>query len=171
MREARQAKALSIEQVHSQTWVPIHQLKALEAGQVEQLPEDIFVRGFIRRAADALGLDGCELADSLPGLEAARSVVPSWARSRIAPSSAQACLQPAHLYVGYAALMAGAVGSLAWMTQHPVSPGVLQQLAPSDPPAPEQQTRPGVRFSDANRAATAQAIAQPQTATPESGVL
>ncbi|NJL20529.1 MAG: helix-turn-helix domain-containing protein [Leptolyngbyaceae cyanobacterium SM1_3_5] len=45
LREARYAKGLSIEQVHSQTWVPIHQLKALEAGLVEQLPEDILCAG------------------------------------------------------------------------------------------------------------------------------
>ncbi|MBD2091042.1 helix-turn-helix domain-containing protein [Microcoleus sp. FACHB-1515] len=170
LREARYAKGLSIEQVHSQTWVPIHQLKALEAGQVEHLPEDIFVRGFIRRVGDTLGLDGCELADTLPSLDAAKSVVPSWARSRIAPSSAQGCLQPAHLYVGYAALMAGAVGSLAWITQHPVSPGLLEKIEP-EPPAPEQQTKPGVRFSGVQRGAVAQAIAQPQMVTPESAGL
>lgn len=170
LREARYAKGLSIEQIHSQTWVPIHQLKALEAGQVEQLPEDIFVRGFIRRVGDTLGLDGCELSDTLPNLDAMRSVVPSWARSRIAPSSAQGCLQPAHLYVGYVALMAGAVGSLAWITQHPVSPGLLEKIEP-EPPAPEQQTKPGVRFSGVQRQAVAQAIAQPQLVTPASSGL
>lgn len=169
LREARQAKGLSIEQVHSQTWVPIHQLKALEAGQAEQLPEDVFVRGFIRRVGDTLGLDGCELADTLPSLDVAKSVVPSWARSRIAPSSAQGCLQPAHLYVGYAALMAGAVGSLAWITQHPVSPGLLEKIEP-EPPAPEQQTKPGVRFSGVDRGAVAQAIAQPQVMPEAAGL-
>lgn len=170
LREARQAKGLSIEQIHSQTWVPIHQLKALEAGRVEQLPEDIFVRGFIRRVGDALGLDGCELSDTLPSLDAAKSVVPSWARSRIAPSSAQGCLQPAHLYVGYVALMAGAVGSLAWITQHPVAPGLLEQIEP-EPPAPEQQTKPGVRFSGVDRKVVAQAIAQPQMVMSQSAGL
>lgn len=115
LKQARLAKSWSIEQIHSQTWVPTYHLKALEAGLVEQLPEDIYVRGFIRRAGDVLGLNGTELAAAIPGLEAARTVIPSWAKS----TTESPCLQPIHLYVGYAALMAGAVGGLAWMSQQP----------------------------------------------------
>ena len=174
LRQARQAKALSIENLHNRTWVPIYQLKALEAGQVEQLPEDIYVRGFIQRAGDALGLNGRELAASLPTPDAAKSVIPSWSRSRPGASATDTYLQPVHLYVGYATLMAGAVGGLAWISQHPIAPGLLHQLAPSDSEqqSPELQIRPGTRFSsNTTRVAVAQAIAQPEATTPEGKAL
>ncbi len=174
LQQARQAKALSIENLHNRTWVPIYQLKALEAGQVEQLPEDIYVRGFIQRAGDALGLNGRELAASLPTPDSAKTVIPSWSRSRPGASATDTYLQPMHLYVGYAALMAGAVGGLAWISQHPIAPGLLHQLEPSDsePQSPELQRRPGTRFSsNTTRVAVAQAIAQPEATTPEAKAL
>ncbi|NJL20530.1 MAG: hypothetical protein HC895_06520 [Leptolyngbyaceae cyanobacterium SM1_3_5] len=59
---------------------------------------------------------------------------------------------------------------MAWITQHPVSPGLLEKIEPA-PPAPEQQTKPGVRFSGVQRQAVAQAIAQPQMVTPASAGL
>jgi cytoskeletal protein RodZ len=52
----RQDRGISLYQLHLQTLVPLHHLKALETGQTDKLPEDIYVRGFVRRLGDALGL-------------------------------------------------------------------------------------------------------------------
>lgn len=112
LQQARHSRQLSLEQLERQILVPRPILEALETGRTERLPEDIYVRGFIRRTADALGLDGSRMAASVPAPAAAQSVVPSWYR----PEFQSEKMRAGHLYFGYAALMAGAVGGLSWLS-------------------------------------------------------
>lgn len=164
LRHARQAKSLSLNQLHSLTWIPIHQLKALEDGQVEQLPEDVYVRGFIRRVGDALELDGATMAEALPAPDTAKTVLPSW---QISNDETAPCLRPVHLYFGYAALMAGAVGGLAWMAQQPFPDGAFNPESASSQEVAQNgrdqrlDVVPGVRASGAG------AIAGTDLAPPE----
>jgi cytoskeletal protein RodZ len=62
LRQIRQDKSVRIEQITAQTLIRQAFLEALEEGRYEDLPEPIFVQGFIRRYGDALGLDGVALA-------------------------------------------------------------------------------------------------------------
>ncbi|MCT7951838.1 helix-turn-helix domain-containing protein [Ancylothrix sp. C2] len=115
LRTRRQAKFLSLQQLHWHTLVPLPHLESLENGQIERLPEDIYVRGFVRRLGDALGLNGTQLAASIPTPDSAKSVVPSWQQ---AEPSTGFNLRTGHLYVGYAALMAGAVSGLSLLSNN-----------------------------------------------------
>lgn len=138
LRQARLNKSLTLRQLHSRTLVPLHQIEALETGRVEELPEDIYLRGFIRRIGYALGLDGVAIAASLPAPDPAKSVVPSWYRSNSGGglSAVGFHLSPVHLYLGYAALVAGAVGGLACISQQSTAkePAELNP-EPSPPPS------------------------------------
>ncbi len=62
--QVRQEKSIRIEEVAAKTHIQKNCLQALEAGHFEELPEPVYVQGFIRRYADALGLDGTALANS-----------------------------------------------------------------------------------------------------------
>jgi len=64
--EVRLAQSRTLEEIAAKTYIPLRLLKAIEAGQEQTLPEPVFVKGFIRRYADALGLDGQELAQEFP---------------------------------------------------------------------------------------------------------
>lgn len=138
-RTLREQRQWSLQQMHSQTWVPLHHLKALEAGIVDRLPEDIYVRGFVRRVGNALGLDGVQLAATIPVPAEAKTVIPSWQRSM----QTSALLSPKHLYFGYAALAAGAIGGFSWMTQPhtPVQESYQPQPDQQSPVQPAQQTQ------------------------------
>lgn len=65
LRQVRQEKSLRIEEIASQTMIRAGVLQALEEERFEELPEPIFLQGFIRRYGDALGLDGNALSCSL----------------------------------------------------------------------------------------------------------
>lgn len=165
LRQARLKRSMSLEKVHYQTHIPIHQIKALEAGQTDQLPEDIYVRGFIRRIGDAIGLDGYALMSSLPSLEPAKIIAPSWQRVSPKPSNQ---LRPVHLYVGYAALMAGATGGLVWMTQQPMFNGGIDEL-PDLFENPSAQSSPQIEdYSPQFNFNPAGAISSPEALSPES---
>ncbi|BBD64678.1 hypothetical protein NIES4072_16580 [Nostoc commune NIES-4072] len=65
LRQVRQQKSICIEEIAARTLIRAGVLQALEEEQFEELPEPIFVQGFIRRYGDALGLDGNALSHSL----------------------------------------------------------------------------------------------------------
>ena len=62
--QVRQEKSIRIEEIAAKTMIRQRFLEALEEGRFEDLPEPIYVQGFIRRYADALGLDGTALGRS-----------------------------------------------------------------------------------------------------------
>lgn len=62
LHREREERAIPLEEVAVKTYIPLRLLQALEQGQVERLPEPVFVQGFIRRYADTLGLDGLALS-------------------------------------------------------------------------------------------------------------
>ncbi|NET24529.1 RodZ family helix-turn-helix domain-containing protein [Okeania sp. SIO1I7] len=119
LQKARKMRCLSMKQIHKQTFVPLHYLEAIEKGQTDELPEDVYLRGFIFRIGNALGFDGVALAEALPMSDPLQGLMPSWSNSN---NGMGLGLHPIHLYIGYTALMAGAVGGLNWMSQQP-SPG------------------------------------------------
>ena len=65
LRQVRQQKSIGIEEIAARTLIRAGVLQALEEERFEELPEPIFVQGFIRRYGDALGLDGNALSHTL----------------------------------------------------------------------------------------------------------
>jgi hypothetical protein len=57
LRSHRRAADKSLEEIALVTKIPERSLRCLEDGKFEQLPADVFVRGFLRSYATCLGLD------------------------------------------------------------------------------------------------------------------
>ncbi len=69
LREARERRGLTIEQVAQDTRISARFLEALEAEAFELLPAPVYVRGFLRSYASYLKLDPQPLLDQLVGGE------------------------------------------------------------------------------------------------------
>lgn len=121
IRAARQARSMSIAELHSKTLVPVHQLSAIEAGYGAHLPEDVYLRGFIQRIAKALNLDSAVLLDLLPTVDPVKAVLPSWYHPQPKKSIelGGVALNPMHLYLGYAAVLSGGI---VWLSHQSVQP-------------------------------------------------
>lgn len=63
LKSAREAQGLSLRQIYERTKIPINHLQSIDGGQKEDLPETVYVAGFIKRYAECIGLDGQLLAD------------------------------------------------------------------------------------------------------------
>lgn len=122
---------MSLEKLHYLTLVPIYHLRALESGQVEQLPELVYVKGFVRRIGSALRVDSDRWLTQLASAESSTTTKSSWQPLSQALGSIQ--ISSAYLYVGYAALMAGAIGSLVAAAQPSVEQ-LPEDLSPQHPP-------------------------------------
>ena len=166
LQQARLAQGTSLEYLHTKTWVPVHQIKALELGEADRLPEDIYIQGFIRRIAAVLQLDANHLLAPLTGIEPVRTVIPSWQQPSYTPRQ----LQPVHLYLGYTALMAGAIGGLAWMSQQTTTEQLLNQpLLDFQPDTPIVETNPN-QPTMVQSPTTEGAIAAPEFIPPEAAM-
>ncbi len=155
LRKARESYHLSLQQLHYFTLVPLHHLEALEQGEIERLPEDIYIRGFICRAANALGLEGGQLAASFPCLEFNGQMGQYGSKVDI---DSEFYLNSVHLYLGYVAILASSMGGIAWLSQQSVPdvtlPPDVQNLLEHKTPQSHRQEAPTPipgRQSEANK--------------------
>lgn len=61
LRRHREAKRMSIEEVSRATRVPAASVEKMEADQFDELPGEVFVRGFLKSYASAVGLEPDEV--------------------------------------------------------------------------------------------------------------
>ncbi len=167
IQRLREAQGLSLDQLRFKTQIPVYQLQALEAGAVEQLPEEIFVRGFFKRICGQLGEEGQLLLAQIPDpKQKQQEILAQWQQPDASISSQVVHLRSAHLYVGYATLLAGAAGGLTWSFQE------TAQVNPS-PNSPQTTVqKPGTQASlnpvqRAARLAFGSDVAQPEQSAPE----
>ncbi len=144
LRQARESLSLSLSQLHCQTLVPLSHLQALEKGEIDQLPEDVYLRGFICRAGNALGLNGTAMAASIPAPDPMQHIVPTWSKANVDSSF---YLSTVHLYVGYAAILAGSLSGIAWLSQQSlpessIPPEIQKLLQEAAPQSKLHQTTP-----------------------------
>ena len=65
LREARQGRNLSVEDLSSSLRIGKEQLTALEEGDEQSLPEKVFIRAMVRRIAEKLNLDTSFILEEL----------------------------------------------------------------------------------------------------------
>jgi cytoskeletal protein RodZ len=164
LREAREAKGVSLAEAEDATKIRLKYLRALEEGQYDILPPSVYVRGFLRSYANYLGLDPeyvVELYDQ---------TVPEG----ITPREPQIIAEPLvpssrinwELIAGILLLIA--VGVLAvWVYRQYVAPLALSPT-PTPPTVAERkeaaQSIPAANPSPVRAAASPTAV--PPTATP-----
>lgn len=116
LQAARESQGLSFNQLQVYTHIPIHQMEAIEKGDWDKLPEEVFVRGFIRIMGNSLGLNGTHLAASLPHSQPQNAIAVFNPNDKA--SGLNIDINPMHLYFGYTAVVASAVGGLSLVSQY-----------------------------------------------------
>jgi cytoskeletal protein RodZ len=130
LRQLRQNNSLSIEEIADRTRIQPRLIRALEDGQVEILPEPIYIHGMVKKYGESLGVNGLEIAKTLPTQSADVVLAQDsrWAGFR------RPQLRPIHLYLGYIFLLLAAISALS---------NVLNTAA-RNLPTPTQQQLPAV---------------------------
>ncbi|WP_088891128.1 helix-turn-helix domain-containing protein [Leptolyngbya ohadii] len=150
LREVREDMGWTLEEVASRTLIQSRLLRAIEEGKIQQLPEPVYIQGFIRRYAEALGLDSSAIAEAFPTTTTIKQATPSWG---VSPAQ----LRPVHLYIAYITLI---VASVSWLSHlmnrsaPPTAPQINATLpAPANSPRPAASpaAKPSPNASSANR--------------------
>jgi cytoskeletal protein RodZ len=109
LRQAREQHGLTLEEVAAETLIQPRMLQAIETGNLQALPEPVYIQGMIRRIADTLGLNGTEFAKSFPVATHTPTMVEPFKMAD--PVS----LRPIHLYWVYLGVIIAAVGGLSFL--------------------------------------------------------
>ncbi|TVQ09974.1 MAG: helix-turn-helix domain-containing protein [Leptolyngbya sp. DLM2.Bin27] len=113
LQAARQQQGQTLDVMAAKTLIRPTLLTAIEQGDLDSLPEPVYIRGLIRRYGDALKLDGETLASQF--------FTPPSIQRRSWQDSPAAQLRPLHLYGAYFVLLIAAISGLSY---------VLRQTAP-----------------------------------------
>lgn len=135
LQATRTEKGLSLETIAERTRISVRQLGAIEAGQLAQLPEPVYVRGLLQQYAECLGLNGREFVREFPTAAIAPPCQPSQHLSGTP-------LRPLHLYILYIAVVVLSVRGLSGIIQRsfyqePLYSVPLPQLPSPAPTATE----------------------------------
>ncbi len=125
LKQMRENKSLTLDEVQASTLIPKSHLQAIEEGNLDVLPELVYVQGFIRKYGRAMGMVeiGTELT---PDPQPTPPVSPDWE------------LRPWHLWGIYATIVVGAISVLALVFREPY-PTHREVVAP---PVPQSEPVP-----------------------------
>ena len=161
LKAAREAKGISLDEVGTQTRVPIRHLVHIENGDWDALPAPTYTVGFARSYANAVGLNGTEVATELREQlgAAARPTMPAYYQpadpSRVPPRSLA-------LIAGVLAI-ALVLGFVIWRSASLDAPELEEtQIAGVDAPLPPETAAPAL-------AAAAQPLGGPSAASGAGG--
>ena len=143
LREAREAKKLSIEDIAAQTRIPTRHLASIEAGDWDKLPAPTYSIGFAKNYATAVGLDRNEIGEQLRAeMGTGRATM---AHPEIYEAADPARTMPRGLVFGAIALLVVVVLGLVWINDRElegdepvaeasnVATPVENAVAPSEP--------------------------------------
>jgi cytoskeleton protein RodZ len=145
LRQVRQQQGRTLDDIANQIFIRPALLRGIEEGQDQHLPEPVFVQGFIRRYAEALGLDGTALAKEFS--VTAVNVVPEQPYSNgTAGNGTNGSTTNGHSPNGYGSNGHSANGHAEAATHQPFPeprqplPEARQPIAfPAEPPVPENR--------------------------------
>lgn len=113
LRKARLAQNLSIDALHDRTLVPRYFICALEAGNTQDFPEEVYVWHLVQTLAKELGLP--ELKTNLPSPHQP-NIVPSWYDPRAdRVQDPTYFLNMFQLYVGMALVLTSTVSGMSYL--------------------------------------------------------
>jgi hypothetical protein len=147
LRHAREARGLTLEDVATQTRVPIRHLRAIEDSHWDELPAVTYAVGFGRSYANAVGLDGTDVGRELREQLGAGSRGPQVSPAVYAPPDPSRVPSRSLAWVAGLLLVVLVAGYLIWRSQlgdgddsaAPASAPVEQQAQAPQPQPPAQQ--------------------------------
>jgi len=144
LREAREAKGLSVEDIAAQTRIPTRHLSSLETSDWDKLPAATYSIGFAKNYAGAVGLDRSEIGEQLRAEMG--STRPTYASPEVYEAADPARTMPKGLVFGALALLAIFVLAFTWLNNRSLEPDqavaeaenvvapVENAVAPAPPP-------------------------------------
>jgi cytoskeletal protein RodZ len=116
LRLLRQEQSLSIEEVAERTRIQPRLIRALEEGQMNVLPEPVYIQGMIKKYGESLGVNALDLAKSVPANQ--MQIVPL--QNNRWDGFTRPQIRPIHLYISYIVMLLVSVSALSHVLNNSV---------------------------------------------------
>ena len=137
LRQAREAKKLSLEDVAAQTRIPQRHLASIETGDWEHLPAPTYTIGFAKNYAGVVGLDrteiGSQLREEMGGQRFAST------SSDVFEAADPARTMPKSLVIGAILAVIVLIALMSWLNRRSLEQTEPSAAAASNTPAPAPQ--------------------------------
>jgi len=133
LREAREAKGMSLEEIAAQTRIPTRHLASLEVGDWDKLPAATYSIGFAKNYASAVGLDRNEIGDQLRSEMGGSR--PVFATPEVYEAADPARTMPKGLVFGALGLLVLVVLALMWVNNRSLEADPAAEVANTEAPA------------------------------------
>jgi cytoskeleton protein RodZ len=131
LRTAREEKKLSLEDVASQTRIPLRHLESIEVANWAALPATTYTVGFAKSYASAVGLDRDEIGEQLR--EEIGGQRPAASTAEVFEPADPARTMPKSLVIGAAAAVILLIAVMSWLNSRALQPpDEAAQNAPAD---------------------------------------
>ncbi len=155
--QIRTAKGISLDEVAAKTLISKRLLMAIEAGNLEELPEPFYIQALIAKFAGAIGVKESEVELNLISPENINTTVSqSLTSTKVSPRKYEINFQlrSLHLYLLYILLIVVSVRGISNLVESPVIVNQIPEEKPSEKPSLDTQV------TDSN---TSQQSNQPQS--------
>jgi transcriptional regulator with XRE-family HTH domain len=149
LRQWREYYGWSIEDVSAKTQLQPRLIQAIEAGDIELLPEPVYVKGMVKRYGDHLGLNGAGIAQNIPTWQRQEETQFTQTSLRTTSFGTPYRLKPFHLYLGYILLIVGGGAGISHLINEAfrpklaiVAPTVATNIRQPAMPAPTAVVTP-----------------------------
>ena len=140
LRLAREEKGLSLEELASQTRIPLRHLQSLEQGDWSRLPAPTYTIGFAKSYASAVGLDRNEIADDLRAEMG--GVRPDSSNAEVFQPADPGRTMPKWLVLAAIGGIIVVVLLLSWLNERSLEGGAPASEVASTEPAPQDSQAP-----------------------------
>lgn len=147
LRAAREAKKLTLEEVASQTRIPLRHLEAIEAGEWDRLPAPTYTIGFAKSYASAVGLDRNEVGESVR--EEVGSTRPAVVTNEVFEPADPARAMPRWLVIGAIVGIVLVVIAMTWLNSRALEEPQGAEVAAVEEEAPEIAVAPAAQQAQA----------------------
>ena len=135
LRQERQQRGISLEQISADTRISMDMLLAIENGNVEKLPAPVLVKGFLRAYANKIGLDPdaviVEYQDIIEEVGGRREAMEEF-HQRLHPKSSRKPILALLLGLTMLAGMAFLLYTYMSVRSHPLVPTAAKQVEPTE---------------------------------------
>jgi cytoskeletal protein RodZ len=125
LREERQARGISLQQIAADTRISMKMLQAIEEGDDEQLPAPVLIKGFLRAYALRIGLDPedviVEYQDLIEEVGARHEAIEKF-HQRLHPKTSRIKIFAIFLALGLTAALALLWSQNRYLHRHPKTP-------------------------------------------------
>lgn len=146
---------LSLDEMGMLTRISPRLLRAIEEGNLAELPEPVYTQGLIRQFAEALGLNGAEFSSTFPVGMNRVTLKPGWKKAGVGE------LRPVHLYVLYIFVIFCSVSGLSGL----LNTTTLQASDSQNNPKPQTERFAKSQVTQNNKTQQRQALSESFSST------